>query len=631
MADTLRMDVDRLTAGDVTVVGVTDLDTRAGLLQVASLDSGGAVTLDSLGGGIHVGALKTPMEAAATVHDSGDLTIVDGETGSHMSLTNEGDGDIVFGHPGDPDMAPDHFDLRAGDTLTLLANGDILGGSAIAGNWLDFRGQNISFDRIETSGTDIYLEAVGDVSGASIVAARDLATVVGGNLDVTDTRWGGELLLKAGRDVAIGVGEDVVLNGLVEAGRDMTIDSGGYIEIEEARAGRDMVLHAEGDIRVTGSLEAGADVDSGYDIYPDGNLDLQTGGDLHVGESLTSTGRLDLDVAGNAYIGTYVEAEDTLVARIAGDLSVGDRIASSGDSLELDVGGTLSTRHLYAGGWMDVITGGSQLDLVTALAGDQIRMLIGTTDGQQYLEDGSLSVERMAGSDLFLRSGNSVSIDEVNSSSALDIGSRFIELNQVNYTGGEALTLTVAGNTRPAAESMRAHFNADRIVSDYYNVNEGILTQTGHVFEFQDARNVALLDLTTDYGRVVMNNDDLSYVGADVQLREQDRAFWLRQEGRVTYTNAYVLHRNASHQVEVPNFMADHESGEAEDYVGSSAARFTKRTFGQLLLGPQILPEQVPLPALMGSGVNLDWPLTNAMDGDGFSWPEANESQDTAI
>ena len=104
-----------------------------------------------------------------------------------------------------------------------------------------------------------------------------------------------------------------------------------------------------------------------------------------------------------------------------------------------------------------------------------------------------------------------------------------------------------------------------------------------------------------------------------MQLYELDKAFWLYQSDVSTYTNAYVLHRDATHLVRVPNFAEGHQDG-GVDYQGITAARYAQAMLspdlmrlrlGQLMnrsagLG-EVPQEQVRVPGLMGP-LNLQWP-----------------------
>ncbi|WP_163142565.1 hypothetical protein, partial [Arhodomonas sp. KWT] len=435
----------------------------------------------------------------------GRMTVRHAESGGDMRLVNAATdthadgGDILFGYPADPDVPLDRFDLDAGRDLTIDATGDVTGGNARAARDLAMAGYNLHFGQVRSTGRDVQLTADWNVVGARAVAHRDLGIIAGNRLLMDDARYGGTLSLKAGRDLTVGTGGDIDLTGQVEAGRDMTITSGGHIRLDGASAGRDMRFTAEDDITVAEQLDAG------------GRMDVVTDGDLSVGTRVEAGGPTTLDVAGDASAASVTTGE-TLSADIGGsmdvagavvadgrarldvrrDLDVGERIASQADDLDIDVGGRLTTRALEAGSDMDVITGES-LSLERAVAGRTATIRAGTADGDAYAPGSDLSIGRLAGSVLTLRSGASVHLDEVVASDAMDIASQYIGIAQGRYTGDDALTLDVAGSQRPAATRVEARFDSPAIVSRWLHSNDTTLTMTGTDLMLEDAAYVDVL------------------------------------------------------------------------------------------------------------------------------------------
>ena len=118
---------------------------------------------------------------------------------------------------------------------------------------------------------------------------------------------------------------------------------------------------------------------------------------------------------------------------------------------------------------------------------------------------------------------------------------------------------------------------------------------------------------------------------ADVQLYELDKGFWLYQTDVTSYTNAYVLHRAATHLVRVPNFAEGHQDG-GVDYQGITAARYAQAMLtpdlmalrlGQLMNQAAGIPpapsKQVQVPGQMGP-VNLQWPQGSTNNDDEERW-----------
>ena len=120
---------------------------------------------------------------------------------------------------------------------------------------------------------------------------------------------------------------------------------------------------------------------------------------------------------------------------------------------------------------------------------------------------------------------------------------------------------------------------------------DSTLRTTADLVVIEDAQHVDHLRLHTANASVLMDNTTPLYLaGADVQLYELDKAFRLRQEGLVSTTNAYVVHRRYTHQVLVPNFQGSHLDTLLEFQRNSGArygeqhlsAGFTERRLGEL-------------------------------------------------
>lgn len=573
--------IDHRGPGTVTLGTRSDSDWAMDVGESLSIDSDGSVSasrvragttirLDSFGD-VDAGLLAAGDWLEATV-DAGDLTVREANSGGAMRLQTENPqgGDVTFGYPENPDEPIDHFHLDSGDSLHIEATGNVRGGNARAMNDVDIRGYDLQFGQVVSRALDVYLQAERNISGARVIAHRDLGIVAGDTLSLDDTRWGGTLSLKAGRDMTVATGGDIDLTGQIEAGRDMTITSRtGYIRADGAKAGNDMTLTAAGDVRFARQIQAG------------GDLSVDAGGELFVGEFIDVGRNASITSAGSSHVGDHARAGGYLDWQVGGDLLVGRSITAERAHLDLDVHDSLVTRALVAGTTMDVITGGSTLDLDRAVAGDSMRLDVGTRNRRGYADDGVLSVGEMAGSAITLRAADRVSIDEVRSSDLLDIAGRWIEIGRGVYVGDEALGLQVRGLNEEAAENLQADLVAERVESEVLYAGTSRITQDGRYASFADARYVDRFGLSTWDALVTMDNLDPSYEGADVQLRELDREFWLIQDGTWSETDAYVLHRRPTHQVTVPNFAADHDDVEGVEYTGSSAARYIERTQGE--------------------------------------------------
>ncbi|GHD53762.1 leukotoxin LktA family filamentous adhesin [Marinobacter persicus] len=605
-------------AGEVVIGQDGDTDWAMEVDETLSLSSGSKATISRAQAGSdmvleaanHLSAdrLKTGGQLNATVDQgdmsvrkadvagradfltaNGNMTVREASTGGAMRLeaSHSSAGDITFGYPENSDEPIDNnFHLDAGDTLHMLATGNIYGGNARAVNRLDMRAFDLNFGHVTSSALDVFLQAERNVTGARVVAHRDLGIVAGDTLKLDDTRWGGTLSLKAGRDLTVATGGDIDLTGQIEAGRDMEITSHtGFIRADGAKAGNNMSLSAGEDILFDRQLEAGGEMqidaggrlEVGEFITAGGNLEIATGEQLQVGDFITAGGSAALTSGQFSVVGQRVNAGESLSWRSGGDLDVSESITAERGTMDIDVNDSLTTRELHAGTRMDVITGGPKLDLERALAGDALTMNVGSRDRTQYTDNGGLSVGEMTGSAITLRAADRVSIDEVRSSDLLDIASTWIDISRGIYTGNQALGLDVRGLNSAAANRVEANLTAERVESNVLYSRNTRIRQDGTYAAFDDAQYIDVLDLETNQARIVMDNTNSAWAGADVQLVELDKAFWLTQDHNWSETNAYVLHRKPTHQVTVPNFTADHNEAEGVDYTGSSASRYIDR------------------------------------------------------
>ena len=173
-------------------------------------------------------------------------------------------------------------------------------------------------------------------------------------------------------------------------------------------------------------------------------------------------------------------------------------------------------------------------------------------------------------------------IDQARSQSALEIASAYINVGQLDHTGTGSLAFNAKGRVAEPAIQLTATINADAVESELYRVRDTRLSVSGEQVRFDQAEYIDRFDMQTPSAHLLADNVNPVYAGANVQLREQDKAFWFDQNNTVTQTNAFVLHRDYTHQVMVPNYMEDHESEGGVMYGGSSAARYADRTQQQM-------------------------------------------------
>ncbi len=554
------MELGRIeSAADVWVTASADM-------AAAGLQAGGRVDVQATGhaaigelistdrfdvvaGSLAVDAAHSGS-TATFIANAGDMTVRHAESAGDMLLDNRTAprGDITFGYPEDPARTSDQMDLITQANLTLKATGDITGGSAQSAQRMEVEGYNITFGKLESLYADLLATAEWNLTGVNATAGRDLGIVVGNQMIMEEVDYGGELSLDAGRDLIVGAGRSIDIDSHIEAGRDIIMRSGGSIRLAGAKAGRDAFFTADGDIDILEAVKVGRD--------------------------------LVLDSTGDINAGTYL---------------------SAGEDLQVQAIGTLRAQSLYAGASMDVITGGS-LHLQEALAGTSAAIRVGTVDGVTFDPASSMAIGRLAGTDILLRSGNSVAIDQVRSSSGLEITSQQITIGQGENSGNAPLYFRVRGTQKAEADRVSASFDTAALVSEWLHAADTRLAISGERVMLKDVRFAELLDLTTAKARMIADNLSPAFRGeANVQLHELDKAFWLNQEGVNTYTNAYVVHRDAEHFVEVVNFSEEHDRDGTIDYESTSAERYTDR-YMQLL--------ELPKPLLLSTvGVGRAIPL----------------------
>ncbi|AKC87321.1 leukotoxin LktA family filamentous adhesin [Pseudoxanthomonas suwonensis] len=620
--------------------------------------------LESLGGDLLLaaqrqfvaGALATPSgridlvagnatidaaDAAGTldVHvTGGPLRILHGHSGGNLTLTAEPGSlaEIHFGTPADPDaadgLATAH--LKSGADILVRTDGDLYGGNAEAEGLVTLIGRNMRLGRVESLQGDVFLQAEQDIWGLRVEARGDVGIVAGGNLDMPDVRFGGTYSLKAGRDLTVGIGGDLNVRGVAEAGRDLTFNVGGNVDLAAVKAGRNVLVDAGGGIHLDEGVDAGGNVD----LVARGG-DISSGGVIRSSgqhEGQPTSGQIRLLASGDVDVAA-LQADAGDIAVDGRSLSIGSLLASgdidllgrgfihvgssrSGGSQDWRADGDIAFDELLAGAqaYLD-----SLLDtrgrLLSAAGGAVVNA--GWRNGQA--SEATVWFDQVFAPTLSVHSGNRIHVGDANLGQAADLHGRDIELYG-RHTGSGSLNLWVEGIDSPAADRFDAVIDAGAILLPRLFAVDATLRTTADLVVIEDAQHVDYLRLHTANANVLMDNTTpLHQPGADVQLYELDKAFQLRQEGLVSTTNAYVVHRRYTHQVLVPNFHAPHLDTPLEFQRSSGAgyseqhlsAAFTEQRLGGLesllFLGGEA-PE----------GWELSWGATPAgermhLDGDG--------------
>lgn len=563
--------------------GAAQLLSPQGLirLRAGSVDVGQAVASETLG-----------------IHSLGDLSLFSGRSGENLTLTTEAGslGTIKFGLLADPDaegvLEPAH--LYSDANILVQTDGDIFGGNAEAVGEVRMIGRNLFFGRAESLAGDIYLQANGDaaesqgnMTGLLVQAHRDVAILANRDLVMPTVRFGGSYSLKAGRDLTVGVGRDLDVNGTAEAGRDLTFVVGGTVDLLGAVAGRDL------------SIRSGQAINIDKDVLAGGEILLEAAdGDIRVGGNVLSTAI--------PYQGQALNGNVRLLA--SGDISAKDVGAAAGriqaDGLSLDFAGLRAANdiNLLARGSIRVgesLSGGDQ----NWLADEQIGFDRVLAEGQALLDSlldtrgisiqadqglevnagwrsgvaspATVELQQAIAPTMHLRSGQAIRVGDASIGESANLKAQDIEFaGRHNNTGLLMLNVTGLNNIGGPGERFITRIDASHIVVRGLDTAYTGFDTTALQVDFEAATNVDYLFLTTPQAVVTIDNLSPGYrATANVQIYEMDKEFWLYQSGLQTYTNGYVLQRDFTHQVRVPNFVEGHQDGSV-DYQNMTAAAF---------------------------------------------------------
>ncbi|MWK59071.1 leukotoxin LktA family filamentous adhesin [Pseudomonas otitidis] len=627
VADTALRYGDLTVANSLTLTGAGDwtggqaqvgegIEVRVGSADLGLLDSARGALLLRADGLFHAGALTSRAQgidleagridvgtarAADTLrlHSRSDLSLFSGLSGSDMRLTTAAGslGTIRFGLLTDPSAAnvlvPSH--LKAGRDLLVQTDGDVFGGNAEAERELRMLGRNLFFGRAQSLQDDIFLQASGaasqghgNISGLLVEAKRDVGIVANGDLNMPTVRYGGTYSLKAGRDLTIGLGGNLDISGYAEAGRDLTfiiagnvdlqgvtagrnvsIESGEYINIDEAvRAGGDVRLVARsGDIRVGQGVYSTAQPYQGQALS--GNVVLQASGNVSAPVIEAAAGSIDVS-GGHLTLGSLGASGDvSLLAR--GAISV-NGTSRSGGNQTWQADGQIGFNQLLA-------QGQALLDSLMDVRGSLLRAGQGATvdagrraggDAQADIQLTQVEAPRLA-----LWAGDLVRVADAGIGQRLSLQGGDIQLYG-RHTGAGQLDLWVEGSGQANARRLELELDAADVRSPRLNAVDSRIKVSGNRVELLAAAGVDRLALQTGSARILMDNLSPAYQGgADVQLYELDKAFRLKQDDLTSTTSAYVLHRRTTHQVLVENFSTAHaETPTGVLYQGISAARY---------------------------------------------------------
>lgn len=579
--------------------------------KVQSLDED--VFLQSTGlladGNGDITGLLVEAKRDVSIIANGDLSMPTVKFGGTYSL--KAGRDLVVGVGGDLDVSGY---AEAGRDLTFLIAGKVDLKGVTAGRHISIEsGKSINIDETVTGG------------GKIVLTARDGDLKVGGGIISTAVPYNGEVL--AG-DVVLSASGDIVTPLISVAAGNLDVE-GHSLKLGDMTTSGVVDLVARGLIDVTGTSQSG-----GYQNW-------QADDSIKVGGGIVTTG---LDLNGNLLTGNVIlkagnDITSPLIRVAAGDIEAEghslrlDAMAASGDIDLLARGLIRVSGTSQSGGYQHwhaddsiffdrlLAQGQALLDSYTdtrgrVLSADQGAVVkAGWRNG--VASDAGIYLDSATAPKLSLWSGNLVRVANAAIGQSADLHGVDMELYG-RHTGSGQLNLWVEGaGDRYAKRFVSVLDAADILMPRLYAV-DSTLTTSGQRVDIKDAEGVDLLKLYTAQAAVLMDNLTPAYQPlADVQLYELDKAFQLKQDGLVSNTSAYVVHRKTTHQVLVTNFSETHAENAADTgvlYQGISAARYSEQHLSNGLVQKRlesvihnavpVPPNAAPLPKFNTGGVN---------------------------
>lgn len=549
------------------------------------LVAGGTVTAGNLDGAalfVNAGTLELGsgrMDGDAEVLTQGHQKIGHLVTDGDILLTSAegGNGDIVFGHlqSGQPETVGEDEERLDAPSITVDADGALRRltpstGDARAEGMLTMTARTMDVGDLRSAGADVVLEAEADVIADLVHAKRDVKIAAGNDMLIGDVDYGGELTLAAGRNLWAKVGGDITF-ARAEVGGDAELYSGGEIAFDSLKAGGTVVLEAVGNVSVNDAIDAGD------------TISIRSGADVAAGTLASREGAIVIDAAGNVTLDRAESGAEQAIAA-GGDLRFNE--LRSGGSLQADVAGELVGGSMISGDSAELVARRMEFGSLAAdgavrlTAAEDLRAQRVSLPGHRLDAAAALiDFEVVAAEIGYLDAVDTLRLGLVDIGQRLDLASRVVSAKVRQSGATDPLLLNLTGHAGGVAE--RAALQVDSGSEVRFDRLYGVLTElttSSERVSIDDAYIPGRLQMETPVARLVAENRNTAYVkGANVQLHEQDYQFRLRQVGKHTDTNAYVLRYDAGYTVQVPNFHPSHQDGGPE-VRAESALRFTERS-----------------------------------------------------
>lgn len=330
--------------------GSINLGAASGDLSTTTLKAGGNIQTRAFGNTVIESA-----EATGTVTGTAGAITINSDSNTRISGAVTGKGDVTISGlsvtlNGDTTSSTGSIDLKAqrgniiaqnlnaqsdittysglqtsivsqtaqtGDISALAGTNYLVSGNTTSGQDLDVNASAISFSNAPIVARDLTLKASGAISTPSLAAGRDISVTSGRGFSIDG-------LVDAGRDLSVDA-QAINLKSGAKSGSDMTLVSKSTVDAPQLDAVGDLSGTATGKFAITGTTTAaGIQVDAG-------EIDLQ-------GTTRANTGDLGLKArTGNIVTQDLVSAQD----------------------ISLDASGNLTMLNLQAGGNISTQSGGN--------------------------------------------------------------------------------------------------------------------------------------------------------------------------------------------------------------------------------------------------------------------------------
>ncbi|MCH8499165.1 MAG: leukotoxin LktA family filamentous adhesin [Marinobacter sp.] len=492
-------------------------------------------------------------------------------------------GDLLAADHGQPVI------LGAADGLLLEAEGGTIGSADrpllvnLEGGRVTARAANGLY-LTEQSG-DLLIDRINTVSGTLVLTAED-GSIIARDDDELDL---------AADDIRLVASGDVTGGGTLLQG--VNLRHGDMGHVGGSAGGEFRILDLNGSLRVDDLVTGGlADARAQDDVDAS---NLQVGGDLYLEALLGDLTVSDADVGGEALIRAQqrVTADKLDVAGrihmqareqgiIVNQVAAG---AAGADALVL-----ISADTIRGGAPIDVLAGGYNGAYHLKARGEdaELRLLAPEDVGEadQHLvvsapvlnaisDNGSIYITALddvqsgeldasAGRmELYARAGlGTVSPVRLRVLDALDLRGDTIRAHITHTANPRILPMDL--QAIDGGQLTRAELEIDApngLEIGWLHGQQVLINTTANWVNIVQARVSGWLDYQTPQARVYINNQgDARNPLADVQLFQPSQRFFITQDGRLTFTNAFVLRYRNGWEVRVPNYSA---ARDREDFI----------------------------------------------------------------